>query len=47
MLIRIVLLKIAARATILVRRIVLHLSSSYPRQTLFRRVAAALIPEPG
>lgn len=45
--IRIVLLKIAARVTVSVRRIVLHLSSSYPCETLFRRVAAALIPEPG
>lgn len=45
--IRLVLLKVAARVTVSVRRIVLHLSSSYPFQSLFRRVAATLIPAPG
>jgi hypothetical protein len=45
--IRLVLLKIAARVTVSVRRIVLHLSSSCPFQDLFRRVAATLIPDPG
>ena len=42
--IRLVLLKIAARVTVSVRRVVLHLSSSCPFQNLFRRVAATLIP---
>jgi hypothetical protein len=45
--IRLVLLKIAARVTVSFRRIVLHLSSSYPYQKLFRRVASTLIPDPG
>lgn len=45
--IRLVLLKIAARVTVSVRRIVLHLSSSCPFQSLFRRVAATLILKPG
>ena len=45
--IRLVLLKIAARVTISVRRIVLHLASSCPFQDLFRKVAATLIPAPG
>jgi hypothetical protein len=45
--IRLVLLKIAARVTVSVRRIVLHLSSSCPFQSLFRRVAATLILNPG
>lgn len=45
--IRLVLLKIAARVTVSVRRVVLHLSSSCPFQNLFRRVAATLIPSPG
>lgn len=45
--IRLVLLKIAARVTVSVRRVVLHLSSSCPFQSLFRRVAASLVPDPG
>ncbi len=45
--IRLVLLKIAARVTVSVRRVVLHLSSSCPYQNLFRRVAASLIPDSG
>jgi len=45
--IRIVLLKIAARVTVSVRRIVLHLSSSCPYQALFRHVATTLVPDPG
>ena len=45
--IRLVLLKIAARVTVSVRRVVLHLASSCPFQNLFRRVAATLIPAPG
>ncbi len=45
--IRLVLLKIAARVTVSVRRIVFHLSSSYPYQHLFRSVAATVIPSPG
>ena len=45
--IRLKLLKIAARVTLSVRRVLLHLSSSYPYQRLFRRVASELIPAPG
>ena len=45
--IRLTLLKIAARVTLSVRRVVLHLSSSCPWQRLFRTVAAGLIPAPG
>ncbi len=45
--IRLVLLKIAARVTVSVRRVVLHLSSSCPFQGLFRQVAATLVPSPG
>lgn len=45
--IRIVLLKIAARVTVSVRRVVLHLSSSCPFQSTFRRVAATLLPGAG
>ena len=45
--IRLVLLKVAARVTVSVRRIVLHLSSSYPYQSLFRLVTATLLPAPG
>jgi hypothetical protein len=44
---RIVLLKIAARVTVSVRRVVLHLSSSCPFQHLFRHIAATLVPSPG
>jgi hypothetical protein len=39
--------EIAARVTVSVRRIVLHLSSSCPYQALFRRVAATLVPDFG
>lgn len=42
--IRLKLFKVAARVVISVRRVVLHLSSAYPLQTLFRRLAARLIP---
>jgi len=45
--IRLTLLKIAARVTLSVRRVVLHLSSSCPYQSVFRHVAATLIPAPG
>jgi Transposase DDE domain group 1 len=44
--IRLKLFKVAARVTISVRRVVLHLSSSYPGQELFRRVVASLIGTP-
>ena len=40
--IRLKLLKVAARVVVSVRRVVLHLSSAYPWQNLFRRVAARL-----
>ena len=42
--IRLKLLKVAARVVISVRRVVLHLSSAYPLQNLFRRIAARLTP---
>ena len=46
--IRIKLLKVAARVTVSVRRVVLHMSSSFPRQALFRQIAASLLtPTPG
>ncbi len=45
--IRLTLLKVAARVTISVRRVVLHFATSYPYQPLFRRVAASLLPPPG
>ena len=45
--IRLRLLKVAARVTVSVRRVVLHLSSSYPLQNLFRHLASELIPAPG
>jgi hypothetical protein len=41
--IRLKLLKVAARVVISVRRVVLHLSSAYPLQALFRRIAARLL----
>ena len=44
--IRVTLLKIAARVIVSVRRVVLHLSSSYPYQRVFRAVANSLIPAP-
>ena len=40
------LFKVAARVTVSVRRIVLHLASSYPYESLFRTVAAGLMPAP-
>ena len=45
--IRLRLLKIAARVTVSVRRVVLHMSSSFPFQALFRQVVATLVPSPG
>ena len=45
--IRLTLLKVAARVTVSCRRIMLHLSSSYPYQKLFRNLADTLIPDPG
>ena len=45
--IRIKLLKVAARVTVSVRRVLLHMSSSFPRQALFRQIAASLLPAPG
>jgi hypothetical protein len=45
--IRLKLLKVAARVVVSVRRIVFHLSSSYPYQSLFAQIAGALLPEKG
>ena len=45
--IRLTLLKVAARVTVSVRRIVLHMASSCPYQPLFRNLAATLLPPPG
>jgi hypothetical protein len=42
--IRLKLFKIAARVVTSVRRVLFHLSSSYPYQPLLRRVAAQLVP---
>ena len=42
--IRLKLFKIAARVRISVRRVVLHLSSSYPYQSILRRIVAGLLP---
>jgi hypothetical protein len=42
--IRLKLLKVAARVVVSVRRVVLHLSSAYPLQNLFRRIVARLLP---
>jgi len=42
--IRLKLFKVAARVVLSVRRVVLHLSSAYPLQTLFRRITAQLVP---
>ena len=42
--IRLTLFKTAARVTVSVRRIVLHLASSCPYENLFRTVAAGLVP---
>ena len=44
--IRLTLFKVAARVTVSVRRVVLHLASSYPYQQLFRQVASGLTPAP-
>ena len=44
--IRLTLFKVAARVTVSVRRVVLHLASSYPYENLFRTVAAGLVPGP-
>ena len=41
--IRLKLFKVAARVVISVRRVVLHLSSAYPLQALFRRIVARLV----
>jgi len=43
--IRLKLFKVAARVVTSVRRIVFHLSSSYPYQPLFRQVVERLVPE--
>lgn len=45
--IRLKLLKVAARVVVSVRRIVFHLASSYPYQSLFTQIAGALLPEKG
>jgi len=42
--IRVKLFKVAARVITSVRRIVFHLSSSYPYQLLFRQIVARLVP---
>ena len=42
--IRLKLLKVAARITTSVRRVVLYLSSAYPYQQLFTRLVARLVP---
>jgi hypothetical protein len=42
--IRLKLFKVAARVVTSVRRIVFHLSSSYPYQLVFRRAVARLVP---
>lgn len=42
--IRLKLLKVAARITVSVRRVVLHLSSHYPYQRLFTHILARLVP---
>jgi hypothetical protein len=45
--IRVKLLKIAARVCTSVRRVVFHLSSSFPWQALFRRLASGLLIDTG
>ena len=45
--IRLRLLKIAARVIVSVRRVVFKMTSSHPLQSLFRTVAATLVPSPG
>lgn len=42
--IRLKLLKVAARVVVSVRRVVLHLSSSYPYQPLLQRLVVRLVP---
>ena len=42
--IRLKLFKIAARVVVSVRRVVLHFSSAYPLQALFRQIVTRLIP---
>lgn len=42
--IRLKLFKVAARVVVSVRRVVLHLSSSYPYQPILRRLVAKLVP---
>jgi hypothetical protein len=43
--IRLKLLKVAARLVTSVRRVVSHVSSSYPYQSLFRTIVARRVPE--
>ena len=45
--IRLKIFKVAARVVTSVRRIVFHLSSSYPQQDLFRRLVDSLLLNPG
>ena len=45
--IRLKLLKVGARVVLSVRRVVLHLSSAYPLQHLFRKIAASLVSASG
>jgi len=45
--IRLVLLKVAARVTTSVRRVVFHLPSNYPHQRLYRQLAVSLTAPPG
>ena len=45
--IRLKVLKVAARVVVSVRRIMFHLSSSYPGDALFRRIAQSLLLRPG
>jgi hypothetical protein len=42
--IRLKLLKVASRVVVTARRVVFHLASSYPFQTLFRSVLHRLMP---
>lgn len=45
--IRLKLFKVAARVVVSVRRVVFHLATSYPYQTLFRRIAQSVLLRPG
>ena len=45
--IRLKLFKVAARVAVTVRRVVFHLSSSYPYQEIFRKVYTGLTSRPG